>query len=162
VEVRWATRRGPDAADDRLIEVLDADRADLTFTVVTSDRALAARARTKGAPVTGASAFRRRILDGAHDRSGAWVDPARSSNRKRVDMAGDSGPESGFKGVVEGIKGKAKDVIGTVTDDEELEAEGEAQQAKADAQRDVAGKEAEAEKARAEVKSQEAQQKANQ
>jgi uncharacterized protein YjbJ (UPF0337 family) len=73
---------------------------------------------------------------------------------------GDSGPESGAKGIVEDLKGKAKDVAGQVTGNERLEREGEAQQSKADAQRDVAKAEAEAEKARSEAAAQEAQQRA--
>ncbi|MBL8775065.1 MAG: CsbD family protein [Acidimicrobiales bacterium] len=73
---------------------------------------------------------------------------------------GDTGPESGIKGVVEDVKGKAKEAAGTVIGNEDLEREGEAQQSKAEAQRDVAKHEAEAEKARAEAEAQEAQQRA--
>lgn len=75
---------------------------------------------------------------------------------------GDTGPESGIKGVVEDVKGKAKEAAGTVIGNEDLEREGEAQQSKAEAQRDVAKHEAEAEKARAEAEAQEAQQRAAQ
>ena len=73
---------------------------------------------------------------------------------------GDTGPESGIKGVVEDVKGKAKEAAGTVIGNEDLEREGEAQQSKAEAQREVAKHEAEAEKARAEAEAQEAQQRA--
>jgi len=53
VAVRYAHRSGPDAADDRIVELLGAaDPA--TVTVVTSDRALTARARRRAATVTGA------------------------------------------------------------------------------------------------------------
>lgn len=75
---------------------------------------------------------------------------------------GDTGPESGIKGVVEDVKGKAKEAAGTLIGDEDLEREGEAQQSKAEAQREVAEHEAKAEKARAEAEAQEAQQRANQ
>jgi predicted RNA-binding protein with PIN domain len=59
VEVAWAARRGPDAADDVI-----AARAAPGTRVVTSDAALAARARARGAEVEGAGAFLRRL---------AWV-----------------------------------------------------------------------------------------
>jgi len=60
VVVRYATRRGRDAADDRIIDLLDAREA--TFTeVVTSDRTLAERARRRGALVTGAGRFLARL-----------------------------------------------------------------------------------------------------
>ncbi len=75
---------------------------------------------------------------------------------------GDTGPESGIKGVVEDVKGKAKEAAGSLVGNEELEREGEAQQSKAEAQRDVAKHEADAEKSRAEAEAQEAQQRAAQ
>src|SRR5579871_2942981 len=56
VVVRYATRRGRDGADDRIVEILEAD-ATATIEVVTSDRALAERARRRGALVTGAGRF---------------------------------------------------------------------------------------------------------
>lgn len=56
VEVRFAERSGPDAADDVIVHLLD-DRADTRPTVVTSDRALAARCRERGADVVGAGSF---------------------------------------------------------------------------------------------------------
>ena len=58
VEVAFASRAGRDAADDDI-----AARAEPGLTVVTSDAALAERARAGGAEVMGAGAFRRR-LDG--------------------------------------------------------------------------------------------------
>ena len=62
VVVRYATRRGRDAADDRILELLDARGADESLVeVVTSDRALAEGASRRGARVTGASAFLRRL-----------------------------------------------------------------------------------------------------
>jgi 8-oxo-dGTP diphosphatase len=60
VVVRYATRRGRDAADDRIIEILDAGEARLTE-VVTSDRELADRALLRGAHVTGAGTFLTRL-----------------------------------------------------------------------------------------------------
>jgi predicted RNA-binding protein with PIN domain len=61
IEVRFASRRGPDAADDDIAERVadDPDPADLH--VVTSDADLAARVRRAGAEVVGAGAFRRRL-----------------------------------------------------------------------------------------------------
>jgi uncharacterized protein YaiI (UPF0178 family) len=60
LEVRFAARRGPDAADDAIVEL--AGRAkDVPLRVVTSDRALAARVRVLGAEVEGAGAFLRRL-----------------------------------------------------------------------------------------------------
>jgi uncharacterized protein YaiI (UPF0178 family) len=56
VEVAFAARRGPNAADDDI-----AARARAGLTVVTSDAGLAARARTAGAEVIGAGTFRRRL-----------------------------------------------------------------------------------------------------
>jgi predicted RNA-binding protein with PIN domain len=56
VEVAFATRSGPDAADDVI-----AARAAAGLTVVTSDTRLAERARAAGAEVIGAGAFRRRL-----------------------------------------------------------------------------------------------------
>ena len=63
VVVRYATRRGRDAADERILELLD-HGADGPVQVVTSDRALADGARHCGATVTGAGAFLRRLDEG--------------------------------------------------------------------------------------------------
>jgi predicted RNA-binding protein with PIN domain len=62
VVVRYATRRGRDAADDRIVELLDEDRS-AVVRVVTSDRTLARRARDRGAHVVGAGAFLRQVDD---------------------------------------------------------------------------------------------------
>jgi predicted RNA-binding protein with PIN domain len=59
VTVRYARRRGRDAADDRIVEDLAA--MDGPVEVVTSDRALAARVTAQGARVTGAGAFLARL-----------------------------------------------------------------------------------------------------
>lgn len=56
IDVRYARRRGRDAADDRIVELVEAEPAPerSAITVVTSDRGLAARVRTLGASVEGA------------------------------------------------------------------------------------------------------------
>ena len=56
VDVRFASRRGPNAADDDI-----AARAEPGLTVVTSDRELARRSREGGAEVVGAGEFLRRL-----------------------------------------------------------------------------------------------------
>jgi predicted RNA-binding protein with PIN domain len=63
VTVRFASRRGPNAADDdiALLVQSDDDRSDLS--VVTSDADLARRVREAGGSVVGAGQFRR-LLDG--------------------------------------------------------------------------------------------------
>ncbi len=58
VEVRFAARRGPDAADDAIADLVARAPAPHALRVVTSDAALAARVRAHGAAVTGARAFR--------------------------------------------------------------------------------------------------------
>ncbi len=55
IEVRYARRRGRDAADDRIVELLD--ELDGPLEVVTSDRELARRCRSRGATVIGARTF---------------------------------------------------------------------------------------------------------
>jgi predicted RNA-binding protein with PIN domain len=63
VDVRFASRLGPNAADDDIAALVESydDPADLS--VVTSDGDLAGRVREAGATVVGAGSFRRR-LDG--------------------------------------------------------------------------------------------------
>ena len=63
VEVRYARRRGRDAADDRIVELVAADPAPGSLRVVTSDRDLVDRVTALGATTEGAGAFLRR-LDG--------------------------------------------------------------------------------------------------
>jgi hypothetical protein len=63
VTVVRAARRGRDAADDEIVDLLAAAGDPAELCVVTSDAALAARARALGARVEGAGAFRAR-LDG--------------------------------------------------------------------------------------------------
>lgn len=59
VEVRFAPRRGPDAADDEIAAFVAADAAPERLRVVTSDAELARRVRARGAEVVGA----RELLD---------------------------------------------------------------------------------------------------
>lgn len=56
VEVRFASRRGPNAADDDIAEL-----AGPGVTVVTSDADLARRVRERGGEVIAAGGFRRRL-----------------------------------------------------------------------------------------------------
>jgi predicted RNA-binding protein with PIN domain len=60
-EVAIAPRRGRDAADDEIARRVGADPDPESIRVVTSDAALAARARELGAQVEGAGGFRRRL-----------------------------------------------------------------------------------------------------
>ena len=61
VEVVFASRRGPDAADDDIAARVARDNDPASLTVVTSDAALARRVRECGAAVEGAGTFRRRL-----------------------------------------------------------------------------------------------------
>jgi hypothetical protein len=61
VAVRWAARRGRDAADDTVVALVEADPRPGDRVVVTSDRGLAGRVAALGAPVEGAGGFRRRL-----------------------------------------------------------------------------------------------------
>jgi predicted RNA-binding protein with PIN domain len=63
VTVRFASRRGPNAADDDIAALVEADDDPADLSVVTSDGDLARRVREAGATVVGAGNFRRR-LDG--------------------------------------------------------------------------------------------------
>jgi predicted RNA-binding protein with PIN domain len=56
VEVRYPDRAGRNAADDRIVRLLEELATD-SVAVVTSDRALAAAARQRGATVVGAGTF---------------------------------------------------------------------------------------------------------
>jgi len=66
VTVRYPRRRGRDAADESILELLEVLGAEAgsPVEVVTSDRALAEGARLRGADVTGAGAFLARLEDG--------------------------------------------------------------------------------------------------
>jgi predicted RNA-binding protein with PIN domain len=63
VDVRFASRRGANAADDDIAALVERDEAPGELSVVTSDGDLARRVRDAGAAVVGAGEFRRR-LDG--------------------------------------------------------------------------------------------------
>ena len=63
-EVRFASRRGPNAADDDIAELVRSAPDPGELTVVTSDAGLAARVRGSGAAVVGAGGFRREQLGG--------------------------------------------------------------------------------------------------
>jgi predicted RNA-binding protein with PIN domain len=62
VEVAFARRGGPNAADDEIARLVAADSNPRAIRVVTSDAELAKRVREHGAEVVSASAFRR-LLD---------------------------------------------------------------------------------------------------
>jgi len=61
VEVAFATRQGPDAADDEIAKRVAADPDPGGLRVVTSDSRLAQRVRDHGAEVVGAGGFRRQL-----------------------------------------------------------------------------------------------------
>jgi len=61
VELAYASRRGPNAADERIADEVAAMEDASSATVVTSDRDLARRVRLHGAVVVGARAFRDRL-----------------------------------------------------------------------------------------------------
>jgi len=61
VDVRFASRRGPNAADDDIAALAAADADPASLRVVTSDSALAERVAAAGARAVGAGEFRRRL-----------------------------------------------------------------------------------------------------
>jgi predicted RNA-binding protein with PIN domain len=61
VDVRYAERGGPNAADDVIAALVAADPDPATLLVVTSDAGLAERVRAHGATVLGAGGFRDRL-----------------------------------------------------------------------------------------------------
>jgi predicted RNA-binding protein with PIN domain len=63
IQVVFASRRGRNAADHEIVELVADDESPATLTVVTSDRALADRVRQRGARVASAGSFRRRVDD---------------------------------------------------------------------------------------------------
>jgi predicted RNA-binding protein with PIN domain len=70
VDVRFAARRGANAADDDIAALAAADGDPGTLRVVTSDAALAERVTGAGATVVGAGAFRRMLDDAAQEDGG--------------------------------------------------------------------------------------------
>jgi predicted RNA-binding protein with PIN domain len=63
VAVSFAHRRGRNAADHEIVDIVEADEHPRSITVVTSDERLIERVRELGAGVTSSGTFRRR-LDG--------------------------------------------------------------------------------------------------
>jgi predicted RNA-binding protein with PIN domain len=63
VGVRFATRRGRNAADDDIAALVERAADPAALSVVTSDGDLARRVRDAGATVLGAGEFRRRLGD---------------------------------------------------------------------------------------------------
>jgi uncharacterized protein YaiI (UPF0178 family) len=61
VTVLFASRRGPNAADDDIAALVEADGQPAELSVVTSDGDLARRVREAGATVLGAGGFRSRL-----------------------------------------------------------------------------------------------------
>ena len=68
VEVAFASRRGPNAADDDIAELVAAAARPGELTVVTSDAQLSERVRSSGAKVVGVRAFRERLEEAARGR----------------------------------------------------------------------------------------------
>jgi predicted RNA-binding protein with PIN domain len=65
IEVRFASARGPDAADDVIVDMVAADPEPSTLEIATSDRRLADRVRMLGAATISAGALRRALERGA-------------------------------------------------------------------------------------------------
>ena len=61
VEVLFARRQGPDAADDDIAAIAERDPDPDTLRVVTSDAELSRRVQAAGAEAVGAGSFRRRL-----------------------------------------------------------------------------------------------------
>ncbi len=59
IDVRFAPARGPDAADDVIVDMVAADADPPTLEVVTSDRRLASRVRSLGAETLSSGALLR-------------------------------------------------------------------------------------------------------
>jgi predicted RNA-binding protein with PIN domain len=62
IDVRFASARGPDAADDVIVDIVGAEADPATLVVATSDRRLADRVRALGGETITAGALRR-LLD---------------------------------------------------------------------------------------------------
>src|SRR6185295_3894688 len=85
VDVRFARRRGPDAADDDIAEIAAGDDDPGALRVVTSDARLAGRVRAAGAGVVGAGALRRRFAVLRLDRRPRPPPrPSRGGDRERL------------------------------------------------------------------------------
>jgi predicted RNA-binding protein with PIN domain len=64
IDVRFAPARGPDAADDVIVDMVAADPEPETLEVATSDKRLAARVRMLGAEIISAGGLRRALDEG--------------------------------------------------------------------------------------------------
>jgi predicted RNA-binding protein with PIN domain len=67
--VAFASRRGRDAADHEIVEMVAEDEAPDTLRVVTADRGLIERVRRLDAQVTSSTSFRRRMDAALKDRT---------------------------------------------------------------------------------------------
>ena len=67
VDVRFASKKGSDAADDVIVDIVGADEHPETLHVATSDKRLASRVTMLGAQTMSSGTLRRR-LDGAPGR----------------------------------------------------------------------------------------------
>lgn len=81
VSVRYAARRGPDGADDRIIELVEQDGAPRSLEVVTSDRRLRERVLALGATVSSPSALLRE-LDGVAGSERSSSEPGADVERR--------------------------------------------------------------------------------
>ncbi len=70
VQVAFASRRGRNAADHEIVQLLETDPDPGSFRVVTSDRDLIERVRHLGAGTTSASSFRRQLDQALGDSAG--------------------------------------------------------------------------------------------
>jgi predicted RNA-binding protein with PIN domain len=70
VEVGFARRRGRNAADHEIVQIVADDEDPASLNVVTSDRELAERVRELGARVTSSMTFRRRLDAAPGDHRG--------------------------------------------------------------------------------------------
>ena len=61
IDVRFASARGPDAADDVIVDMVAADPEPATLEIATSDKRLADRVRMLGAQTLSAGALRRAL-----------------------------------------------------------------------------------------------------
>jgi hypothetical protein len=63
LQVLYARRKGPNAADDRIVEEVAADLDPSSLTVVTADRELSRRVKELGASVVGPSVLRAQLAE---------------------------------------------------------------------------------------------------
>jgi predicted RNA-binding protein with PIN domain len=82
ITVLYASRHGPNAADDEIVRLVAADEDPASLRVVTSDRRLAERVRELGAPVNSTGNFRARLEQVALARTARPRGPA-SPTRSR-------------------------------------------------------------------------------